>query len=613
MRYTKFAFENFKGIEKMEIPLEGDVTTLIGLNESGKTTILEAIFCFSYGAEDLDAINPNLASLRDPEQWIPISKRANFNDSVRIQATVELSEEDKRQIVSQMKSEHNATIVEIPSTIVITELYKFENSRHTKTRRTWGLALKGKTGRQTKVRTFSPDGPEWQAAVKIIADRLPPIWYFPNFLFELPERFELNLDDAADPEVKDRNRFYRSTFEQILADLGYNANLDTHVVERLKSDNKSDQRSLSAVLLDMGRTITTTIFEGWNRIFGRPPSAQEVELAADSDAESPAYLELRIKGPDGYYDLSERSLGFRWFFMFLLMTSFHGKTGSSQKPLFLLDEPASNLHSKAQAELLKSFEKLLDRCSLMYTTHSHHLINLRWLDSAFVVKNSALGSLEMNDYLSLRMGNRTSISAVRYREFVSKHPDQQSYFQPVLDLLEYRPSTLEPVPNVVLVEGKSDFYLIRYMIDVIGVKREIRTVPGGGAGSLDPVIRLHIGWGKSFVVLLDGDQPGQDQKRRYETEFGPMLTQRCVLLPEVCEDAKVIEAEHLLSDSDRRTIKDAVYASGENRPAAKKALRNAVIELLARGEAVTIEASTVERFEKLIDNLNARLSEQDLA
>jgi len=26
------------------------VTTLIGLNESGKTTILEAIFCFSYGA-----------------------------------------------------------------------------------------------------------------------------------------------------------------------------------------------------------------------------------------------------------------------------------------------------------------------------------------------------------------------------------------------------------------------------------------------------------------------------------------------------------------------------------------------------------------------------------
>ncbi len=73
----------------------------------------------------------------------------------------------------------------------------------------------------------------------------------------------------------------------------------------------------------MGRVITTTIFEGWDRIFGRRPAAQEVELEANTTTREP-YLELRIKGPDGYYDLSERSLGFRWFFMFLLMTSFHG-------------------------------------------------------------------------------------------------------------------------------------------------------------------------------------------------------------------------------------------------------------------------------------------------
>lgn len=58
MHYTQFRFKNFKGIEQMTLKLSGPVTTLIGLNESGKTTILEAIFCFLYGAEDLEVINP---------------------------------------------------------------------------------------------------------------------------------------------------------------------------------------------------------------------------------------------------------------------------------------------------------------------------------------------------------------------------------------------------------------------------------------------------------------------------------------------------------------------------------------------------------------------------
>jgi hypothetical protein len=65
----------------------------------------------------------------------------------------------------------------------------------------------------------------------------------------------------------------------------------------------------------MSQLTTTTIFEGWDRIFGSRPAAQKVHLEARTESEEPV-LELQIKGPDGYYDLSERSLGFRWFFMF---------------------------------------------------------------------------------------------------------------------------------------------------------------------------------------------------------------------------------------------------------------------------------------------------------
>ena len=43
MKYTKFIIKNYRGIDQVKIDLLNDrVITLVGLNESGKTTIMEA-------------------------------------------------------------------------------------------------------------------------------------------------------------------------------------------------------------------------------------------------------------------------------------------------------------------------------------------------------------------------------------------------------------------------------------------------------------------------------------------------------------------------------------------------------------------------------------------
>lgn len=51
MRYKSFRIRNFKGIKDTTIHLEGiggaAVFAFVGLNESGKTTVLEAIHSFS--------------------------------------------------------------------------------------------------------------------------------------------------------------------------------------------------------------------------------------------------------------------------------------------------------------------------------------------------------------------------------------------------------------------------------------------------------------------------------------------------------------------------------------------------------------------------------------
>ena len=610
MRYTQFRFKNFKGIENITLPLTGDVTTLIGLNESGKTTILEAIFCFSYGAENLDMLDPGMASLRDPERWVPISKRANFNDTIEIAAHVALDDADKASYRRHMKSSFGLTVSNTPNELEIIEQYEFENSRLSTKSKIWtNLAVTGTKGKEKNPRAYTSRSEIWQGAVSHFKNELPSIWYFPNFLFELPERFDLaELEQAtARTEEDERNQFYRLTFERVLDHIGNGANLNTHVVDRLKSSERADERSLAAVLLDMGREITKTVFEGWNRIFGRAPTAQEVDIKADRDDKTgSAYLELKIKGPDGYFDLSERSLGFRWFFMFLLMTSYRGLSSGRRGVVFLLDEPASNLHSSAQAELLKSFESLAKSCQLIYTTHSHHLINLRWLDSAMVVSNAALGDLSLEEYLTANARGRTSVSASPYRRFVAENPDRTSYIQPVLDVLDYRPSQLELVPSVVLTEGKSDFYYLRYLIDVIGLTPDVRIVPGVGAGSLDSLIALYVGWGKNFVVLLDGDKEGEKQKERYQNAFGPFVVDRCLTL-KVLGVPGVREIEHLFGTDDRTAILAAVHGTSVPRYT-KKSLLAAALELYARNEPVALSAEATERAGRLLTELDRRLN-----
>ena len=43
MRLRHLSLANFRGFETLELPLEDDLTVLVGINGSGKTSVLEAI------------------------------------------------------------------------------------------------------------------------------------------------------------------------------------------------------------------------------------------------------------------------------------------------------------------------------------------------------------------------------------------------------------------------------------------------------------------------------------------------------------------------------------------------------------------------------------------
>jgi hypothetical protein len=274
MRYTYFEFENFKGMRKTRLDLgslsEGArVFTLVGLNESGKTTILEAIDQFQRSSStDEDDVSPTVLAgwiAPDVADFIPVSRRMNFNGDVSIRVGIALDDDDFDVVSAALKKATGFVLSELAAEIEISQRYQFSNSVYQQRRSSWtNLTAKGKKGKGRVDRSLtSNQQPEWVELTRIIRKSLPPIWFFPNFLFEFPERIYLEPKE----DESSANRFYRALFQDILDALGHDLNVDKHVVQRARSNRGSDKRALDQVLLEAERNVTTTVVASWNRIF----------------------------------------------------------------------------------------------------------------------------------------------------------------------------------------------------------------------------------------------------------------------------------------------------------------------------------------------------------
>jgi energy-coupling factor transporter ATP-binding protein EcfA2 len=361
----------------------------------------------------------------------------------------------------------------------------------------------------------------------------------------------------AKEEQTPKEEYYIELIQDILYSLENDTNIETHLIDRIKSGDAHDKKSLDRLLQLMERKVTEVVFEAWNKMLKREIKDTKIAIKYNIDAEGLAFLEFDIEAQDGIYNINERSLGFRWFFTFLLFTHFRPfRKDGPKNIIFLFDEPASNLHSSAQKQLLKSFEKLGHDIKIIYTTHSHHLINPNWLESTYVVKNEGT-ELEAPESNSPK---KTNILIEPYRDFVMRHPHNTAYFQPILDVLDYSPSNLENVPNCVFLEGKNDYYTLTYFNEVIfNNKYELNLAPSTGSGNLDTLISLYIGWGKEFIILLDSDKAGNNQKSRYIEKFGIIVEQRIYTLEDINQTWVKKGSEKLFENSEALKFQQTSY------------------------------------------------------
>ena len=599
MRYTTFVIENFKGIKRLTIDLSKQpytrIYTFVGLNESGKTTIL-------------DAINAAVTEVpqEDAHQFIPKHLKASFTGDVSITAYVEVDEEDNRRILEKYKELGYSDYKPIDF-FTINHCWSFQSSQLKQQPTSyWDFDphVKKKSGR--KYITLGDKNKDWQTVVGYIKNSLMPrIVYYKNLLFEFPDRIYLH-------GPKSNNKFnkpYKDIIEDIVQEfVDKDGNIETHLYNvYIKGDagSKDIFRARKNILQEY---ITREVFSSWGKLFNSDTTAK-IELNFDTSREENSseldfYVEIRIEDSDSFY-ISERSVGFRWFFSFLFFILFRkNRKTDLGETLFLLDEPASNLHSTAQKRLLETFERCVGDeykpLKLLYTTHSHHMINPKWLEGAFVVKNEAV------DYKEL-FGDRkvTNITAVPYKRFVAEYPNQQDYFQPILDTLEYQPGLLEKVPSVIITEGKNDYYTLRYANEVLlkNKYKKIHFIPGAGCDKNHSIIQLYIGWNKQFMILLDADNAGRKAKKLYKDTFGDLIIDNIMTYDELVPEIGAVAMEDIFTEAEKLAITQRFDETATKYK--KSAFNTAIQTALINKEFIELSEETLYKFDCLLKQLNS--------
>ena len=357
MKYSKFSITNYKGIPKLTLDLtkkpNTNIFTLVGLNESGKTSILEALYLFHKDMEKNEVYN-----------LIPKSQQYNFTGSISIQAELELEENDINLIKALLKDKHKFHLSAHDQIIRITKKYNFKKSiplEDSWKETLWGTSFIGKTNQAKHPRNLHDwNRNVWNEVTTLIKERLlPKILYYPDFLFKFPEKIYLEQYPNEGREQEE----YRKVVGDILQAIDRELTLEEDLLKKMKMrGEKSYKESLSQLLLKMSSKLNDTILKEWDAIFGGGQKKEVVisgESEKDTEGRENFFIELKIKQGSDSYSINERSLGFRWFFSFLIFTAFRKSRSSDPgETLFLLDEPASNLHQRSQQKLLESLDKM---------------------------------------------------------------------------------------------------------------------------------------------------------------------------------------------------------------------------------------------------------------
>ena len=530
-------FRNF--LDSGEVSIEPDITCLVGKNESGKTALLHAVY-------SLNPVRPNVqfTILDHYPAWIEKKDRLEGVDQeqvVPITCTFELEEADiekleerfgpqsikskeisferryNGELVCQVDIDEKSVInhildsVDLPSDIetklgdtstidglnqAISDLESSLTDKASEdtiqepneVEETLTQSLVNLRERENS----TLDGKSLREAVTDFAQQLLPKFLYFDEYSKLPYSCEIQRILKTDQkELNDSELTARALLNMAAADDDYLLNPD---YERRKRE-----------LENVANTLTSDVLKYWSQnpeLRVQPDINQKT--VEDTEGRHSVLDELKLRIWDQRHSLSlpfdEHSSGFRWFFSFL--AAFSEYEYAEEPIVILLDEPALNLHARAQADFLRFIEeRLAPKCQVVYTTHSPFMIQPGFLNRVRLIEDHGQDT-----------GTKVTL------DVLSTDPDTLFPLQGALgyDIAQ----NLFIAPNNLVVEGTSDFTYLdlisRHLESLTGrtpLDDSWTIVPVGGVDLIPTFIAL-LGTHLNLGVLIDSKKGGTQKISR---------------------------------------------------------------------------------------------------
>jgi predicted ATP-dependent endonuclease of OLD family len=511
---------NYRSVlDSEKFSLEG-TTCLVGKNESGKTTILQA----------LERLNPVDATKkkfnRDLEYprglLAEYSERHDGEEAQVISTDWELDADDVSTIEEELGVGALAS-----TTVVVSKKYEAETRDwvvRLDERRIVSNLLAGNevkpndletvklcdsisllmakieelgaevapelTAVKTAVLALNKNGDLNSWAINALYPRLPKFLYFSSY-DRMDGRVHLEtlqtlLSQGGKPKAG----------QQIFLDFLEFANTSLTELSGTKTFEQLRARVEAASI-----SISKQIFSYWsqNKNLKVEFSLESGRPGDEAPFNSGSVMHTRIRNRlhDMTVPFDDRSAGFTWFFSFLVKFSQVKKNQGNV--VILLDEPGLNLHAKAQSDLLRYIrDKLEPQHQVVYTTHSPFMVPTERLTSVRTVE----------DVVKYRRDEEPEIFGTKVGDQVLS-TDRDTLF-PLQSALGYElTQSLFVGEHTLLVEGPSDLLYLQAFTQVLkalgrtGLDTRWTVCPSGGVDKIQAFSSLFGGNKLHIAALLD--------------------------------------------------------------------------------------------------------------
>ena len=605
MKLKKFRIKNYKSIiDSGDCYLTDTITILAGKNETGKTSILEALEDFDTRKRIREEAKPfNLSAKPEISVTFIIEKDAMKEIWGKIGISMEVTDDVKLEVIKSFPDQYSfawdVLKNEKSDSEKMEELQKSISGIWDKIRELilenkimgWDSQLDLDFSNLVKIRGNLEIIRRISENRRIISHEDTAL-----FLRQLVSKINSELSNLENLfTIKENFRNFEeyipnfilfNSFEDIFPDniplgqLGKNewfkdlsliSNLDSSIItgsdERLREDHKDN----------VNITINTEYKKFWTQ------DASNLSVSWDSNN-----LFFWIKEDRHSYPIKSRSKGRQWHLAFYIKVS--ARANDNVRSIILIDEPGLFLHAAAQRDILRKLEDLAQKVQLIFSTHSPYLLEADKLNQVKLIFKTAEKGTTIENKVHARADKET--------------------LTPIMTAigleLNAGISALDRLNNVI-VEGPSDVYYLNAFKALIN--RDNLNFISGGGGNMPLIGTILQGWGGKVIYIYDNDQGKKDGEKNLKHNW---LVHEDLIISVL--DTKNGRIEDIFSSSDFRkfvlkqtgkTYSESNSEYVQREKLDKVLLAKNFLEICLKHPPICLDRTTTDNITRLIEKVES--------